>query len=711
MPENIKNQFNSSTFNNPVFNNGGHQTPTVLTAPTASVPANFLGRTQELDEIRQLLCSQSTLVLVNAEGGMGKTTLAAAYWNKYRHEYKYLAWLYCDSGILNAIRNLLPAPLGLIEAMNTCADDYDKQVEIIKAHLASLPQDCLLVLDNVNDPEHIEGFLQYMNGLGWQVLMTSRCSKVLPNPRNEFAILHLPPEQARQLFKSNYTEETPAFEALLDRFLRAVGYNTLCIDIFSKNLYEASQVDYTFQAFIEDLERGGLILGDNSFTIRTDYTYNVRKTASTSDEIIGALYSLTKLQPEETDLMVRFALLPAENHSLALLADLIPAESKAALKRSLDSLSKRGWLTTEPAAYRISPVVQKIVLHQHATRRWELAELIVERLNKILDYAGYHPINLITAPPFAALVVGFVENLDTANDYVIMLFDRLWVYHNATGDLANALYAAERIKVIAEKFGDKYGLAVSYSKLGETHTALGNFDKALGFYEESSQLLRELYNSNPTNVAFMNGLAVSYSKLGETHAELRNLEKALNSYEVYNQLEMKLHKSDPTKVNFKNSLAISYSKLGITHTALGNLDKALGFYEAYNRLENELYKSDPTNEEFKNGLAISYERLGDTHAALGNLDKALKFYEERSQLGKELYEPRPTNVGFKSGLAISYSKIGWFYLNHRQDSATARNYYLQGLSLAQALVNDHPSIVEYQKILTWMQDALAGLDE
>ena len=76
-------------------------------------------------------------------------------------------------------------------------------------------------------------------------------------------------------------------------------------------------------------------------------------------------------------------------------------------------------------------------------------------------------------------------------------------------------------------------MAISYSKLGETHAALGNLDQALQFYQERSRLGQELYDSFPNNVSFKNGLAISYEKLGETHADLGNLDKALQFYQDF----------------------------------------------------------------------------------------------------------------------------------------------------------------------------------
>jgi hypothetical protein len=625
MSDNIKNQFNQSSFYGAVFNNGGDRKAPdkILTAPTASVPSTFLGREQELLDIRALLGSKNSLVLVNSEGGMGKTTLAAAYWNRYSHEYKHLAWLFCENGILSAMCNQLPQSLDLQKAMNTYADDADKQANIIKNTMANLDKDCLLVLDNANEATDIQAFVKTMNGLGWHILMTSRCSKVLPD--SEYPIKSLPPDLAKQLFTNNYTEPSADFDALLDRFLHAVGYNTLCIEVFSKNLREVNPWIYTFADFLGQLEQGGLFLGDNSFDIVTDYTYNVRKTAQSTDQIIEVLYNFADLKAEETDLLIQFSLLPAENHTPDILMALLPADNKQALKRQLDHLARKGWLTTDTKTYRVSPVVQRIMLQKHADRRWDLGQPIIQKLHTIFEHEGYHSKNIATAAPFAALVFGLLENIDAANHDVALLFNRLWVYFHTSGNLAQALNTATRMQEVCGKYEDKHGLAISYSNLGSTHKVLGNLNSALTFFEQFNETIKELHEAFPQNVAFKNGLAISYSKLGETHSAIGNLNNALTFFEQCNELEKELHEAYPNNVDFKLNLGWANQFLGITQTSLGNLDKALAFNETMSVLFEELYEAYPNNVEFKNGLAISYSKLGHTHAELGNLDKALTF--------------------------------------------------------------------------------------
>ncbi len=59
-----------------------------------------------------LLAPQSHLLLLNGQGGIDKTSIAAQYFHRYRSEYRHVAWVLSDRNIANALL-LLATPLGL----------------------------------------------------------------------------------------------------------------------------------------------------------------------------------------------------------------------------------------------------------------------------------------------------------------------------------------------------------------------------------------------------------------------------------------------------------------------------------------------------------------------------------------------------------------------------------------------------------------------
>src|SRR5690606_28192046 len=112
--------------------------------------------------------------------------------------------------------------------------DPEDRIILLRNALHGIQEDFLLVLDNVN--EDLFKFLSEFQGFKWHVLLTSRDRE--DDGRSEiYGLQPLSPEAAKLLFKKYYPEESGEnFEKLLDQLISAIGYNTLVIEIFSKQL-------------------------------------------------------------------------------------------------------------------------------------------------------------------------------------------------------------------------------------------------------------------------------------------------------------------------------------------------------------------------------------------------------------------------------------------------------------------------------------------
>ncbi|WP_247237706.1 NB-ARC domain-containing protein [Telluribacter sp. SYSU D00476] len=350
----------------------------MLSLRGAEEPTIFIGREEELKTIRERLKDSGKLMLINAEGGIGKTTLAARYWNESRYDYQYQAWIFCENGILSALKEL--APQLEVELIGL---DEPQQLLALKQALLKVHDGFLLVLDNANDEEDIRQFRREFEGFHWHVLITSRCQGVL-EMQQELPIMHLPPDRAKELFLRYYQEESPDFDTLVDRLLRAINYHTLLVEIFAKNLSEAAELGVTLVDFLHQLESQGLYLGENSFSIQTRYTDYVRKPAATTDEILDILYDFSKLTEEQRYLLVNLALLPAQSYTMPFLIELLAPDDKKAFRSILKSLYHKGWIGGTNKTYRLSSVVQALVLEKNNETRWEDAEHLVDRLTELL---------------------------------------------------------------------------------------------------------------------------------------------------------------------------------------------------------------------------------------------------------------------------------------------------------------------------------------
>ncbi len=737
--------------------------PRLLTPPPF-VPEIFIGRTDDLQRIYELLFAPNgnLLLLVNGEGGVGKTSIASKYFHTYQEEYAHAAWVFKDNSIADALL-LLAVPLRL--KFEDFWDNTQRLEELLQA-MANLKKPCLLIIDNANDIEDLdEHYLRLRSCSNFHLLLTTRINEY--EYAETFYIGGLPEDKALELFEKLYRKLEPEELDLFAQIRAAVGNNTLVLELMAKNLKAVNndglENSYELTDLLIDLQNKGLLALTQSEPVNTQYQPKKNKLRrEKAEDIIAAMYNLSDLTPEESNLLAIFSVLPAESIPYLRLKELFP--DTANLQNTLLLLGKKGWIEFNKKAksFKCSPVVQEVVRMKQADLLENCASLISALCTK-LERENLHHDNYQHSMVFVRYAEAILNSLSYPNYDLTRLSSNIGNYYTATGDLSKAMTAYSKMKAIMtdlynaqpdnpdfknglaisfQKLGVthialgnlqqaltffehdnvlneelytaypqnvefKNGLAISYTKLGETHSTLGNLQQALTFFEKRNQLGEELYAAYPQNVAFKNGLAISYEKLGETRSDLGNLQQALTFFEKMNQLFEELYATYPQNVAFKNGLAISYSKLGSSHSALGNLQRALNFFEKRNQLGEELYAVYPQNVAFKNGLAISYEKLGETHNALGNLQWALNFFEKRNQLGEELYAAYPQNVDFKNGLAISYLLLGQFYEQQLQNQEKARAYYLSTRELLEALVENFPGYVDFKTNLDWVTDKLA----
>jgi tetratricopeptide (TPR) repeat protein len=692
---------------------GEEQIPRFLTLKP-SKSGFFVGRDTDLAAIEtDYLRNNHLLILVNGEGGIGKTTLATEYWHKHESRYKHLAWVFADSGIGNALLSLK----GNLGVQFQPQDDTKTQIARITEVINNLDNPCLLVFDNANNAADLEQYFGTLRRLSnCHILLTSRVTVLEDVPVHR--VLPLDKDFAVQVFKKHYSKHTEAEKPLLDALLHAVGYNTLVIELLAKNLavFNKFQTQYSLASLVADLQERGLLAVQGK-AVKTLYQADGLRT-ETPDSIIAAMYDVSALSETERFLLNNFAVLPAENIPYTVFMQLLKPDTADVYDAPLSALQQKGWIDYYEVTkdFKISPVIQYITRRKNADTLLDDCDTLIDTLIDELHPDKIHEDDYKMSTVFTRYAETVVAVFDEPNFNAVLLCERIGIYYNTVGNLDRAIYFYEKCNVISKELCErnpkdeilKNGLAISYEKLGSMYTSLGNLDKALGFYEGYNRLEKELYVAYPTNVEFKNGLAISYQYLGITHTLLGNLSKALFFYEDYNRLEKELSTSYSTNVEFKNLLAISYQYLGITHTCLGNLDKALVFYEDCNRLEKELYVAYPTNLKFKNGLAVSYSKLGNTHRSLGNLDKALGFYEEYNRLEKELCAAYPTNVSFKNGLAISYAKLAIFYLE--KDKAKAKVNLIEAEKHLSELHQRSPKNVQFKQYLGIVQEELKELD-
>lgn len=674
----IRNQFINSTLNNPVFNFNKQEIPKILSSSVPFPPEFFLGREADLEAVNDKLFSGDKLLLINGEGGIGKTTLAAKYWQKYEKKYCHLAWLFTGNNLHDALLTLAPR----LQVSFPDTMPSEQRLSEMLTEMAGLDEPCLLVLDNANDADELRSYYKALHACtNFHILLTSRIP--IFEQAATYPIRPLDEEHAISLFKKYYPRHRDKDDELLKAIRKAVGGNTLVLELLAKNLNVINDNEeiYPLAGLLQDLQQKGLFRLAHDQPISVDGKHSRHGFIETKPTaVLTTLYDevemVKPLNDEEKRLLSNLAVLPAENIAYTQLKALLSPEDIVVFSKTLSDLAQRGWLEKSSPSYggtqyKISPVVQEITRHKNQPQLLEHVRTLINTLIKILLYepGTGHFVN--ASYEEAAVFANYAEVLvahvaEEVDEDLAILCEFIGSYQQTTGNLDKALTSFGQFNQLSKELYDatpqnvgfKNGLAISYQFLGNIHTVLGDLEQALYFYNEYSRIEKELYDAYPKNVDFKNGLAIAYFKLGEMHTALGDLEQALSLFKESSRLEKELY--DPCKQNadFKYGLAISYSNLGNTFKALGDLEQALNFLQDSTRLIKELYDAYPEKVGFKHGLCVSLTTLGETYLALGNVDLALTYDEMANQTIKELYDAYPQNVEFKKGLAISCERLG-----------------------------------------------------
>lgn len=609
-----------------------------------------IGRDKQLETIRERLKRNHSVVLVNGLGGIGKTTIALEYINRYGSNYQHLAWIEVTDHIATAFvtNNTLIRNLQLRAAFDQLPPEtYETQgFELLLNALSNL-DDCLLVIDNANQLEDLQGCRRLLRGLRATTLLTSRAH---PEEWNVVPIDELAPADAIQLFFSHFL--TTASGAQVERLqdaLRRLGHHTLLIELIAK---AATKARLTLDEVIAKINDNYLRDADlNARAISTgahaDHT-GLAAQARVANYIQMVFQQISDLSETEQRYLRYLCLLPSNFYTEDFLAKVfeIDDDSKTVYLDTLESLTQKGWIAQKREAegytYKLHAVVQEVAV-QELKLPYEEIEFYIKFLeNEVtIQSTTKEIVEKFTWIPFAEYVLSIITDKDYAS-YADLQHWLAWLIKQ-TGDYKKAKILLESAKEISEKVLDANhpDIGRNYSTLGILLIDLGEYKLAAAYLEKVFNIHLQQHNKNEKAIAtIQSNLANVYRELSE-YNRARDLLEAALTFNIQNFGEQ------------HPKVAVCQSGLALVYQDLGEYNKARDLLEA--ALANTI-----TNfgEQHPNA-AVCQSNLGWVYQELGNYKRARDLLETALASDITNFGDQHPNVAVsQSNLANVYSNLG-----------------------------------------------------
>jgi len=613
-----------------------------------SLETFFVGREEELREIRRLLRQGKSVLLFKGYGGIGKTTLALEYVHRYGiADFEYIIWATFDGSLSSSLAtDEIATALGV-----TGGKDFTNQV-LMRIKSLTAQAKVLVVLDNFYLPPKESDQAQLLRELRAFLPEATKLLTSRQDPRVDWItkkeIGKLPPDDAYRMF-AGYCACQPE-QAEFEELYSTVDGHTLTLELSAKLIAEYKG-EVSLTDIIAKFKDINAKLDIDEAEVTTNYTASQLRI----DSYLDVLFDLSNLQQEEIALLRKFAVLPPEFMLYEDFKELLAGGKAIKFRKTLNSLSDHGWLqkseAKETVLFLCPPVIQNFVKQKYPSAYNYYKDLVEKLIDLHYIEPGDNPVDKFRWLPYGSSVVEALK--EEQNAKIATLANNVSLIYKAKGELDKALeFALMANEILKQTVGENHpDLATSYNNIATVYQDKGELDKALEFAFKALVIRKQVLDKkHPDLATSYNNIAMIYQNKGELG---KALEFALKANEIWRQV---LGENHP-------SLATSYNNIALIYIDKSELDKALEFaLKALIIGEQVLGKNHPS-------LATSYNNVAMIYSAKGDLGKALEFALKANEILKQsVGENHPNLATCYNNIARIYYDLGdkqqaWAYIS------------------------------------------------
>lgn len=641
--------------------------------------AKLIGREKELEKLTILVKENNAPVNVFGIRGIGKSILVKAFLTQQEKSFDHIAWIESKENITKSLIDdtVLKKQLGVGSPFEVHSNQ--QQFELIIHRLQNLEGRKLMVFEDASqDAEQLMSLLPPSSG--WHLIFTSTTPL---QGLNKLEVEGLKPKSAKTLFQHWYPEKLAQKD--LNDFIRITSGHPLTVILGAKSLEK--DFSLSIRDLLEALEYPGTDF--NTVTVRhEDQDFKLQ-------QYISTLYSLSDLEAQEVDNLIKFALLPDKALPGKEIIELFQIEKalQPALVESCRKLVEHGWLNeTTKNKFQLHGF-PRTVISQSLDLSLERARPLLAFLHKA-SHVGYEEVKLREKKKWIPYLKHLLQMFSKEEAAVITLlkgnlgrlvfFDgnydsSIELLESAIQELA---FPFEHTQILFETSA-RFWLVEFHRALGDAHLGKGFFSVAKQNYMTALELTQNKQNHTVLTVDlepqkhWEPRLIRELGIINRHEGEFKNSERLIR-YSI-SQFE---------ELDGKNSfqVALSLNQLGLLYLqekdsvkAIASLEEAVGITESNKATDKPDYLYQLSN------LAAAYHRVGMMQKARAHIEKALPEIEK--QFGKRNPEIAPVlNI---------YATI----LNKEGETAKAKNQLEKVISICEGLQEHHPNPLQAKLIL------------
>ena len=612
----------------------------------AALPEDkFIGREQELAEIRNRFLAGHKSVIICGRVGCGKTELAVRYGQAHDGNVYYTRF---DTSFTKTLANMALAIRPALDEEELSRDETELSRMVLNVLQEAGDRD-LLIIDDVRWVPDLQRDPDYraLNQLPVRLLLTTQHDVPQGIHLGDMPVKFLYP-----IFRNHGVDLTVQD---MNALIHAADSHIVTIDLMARMLSGKFGQKVNADTLLKLLRANAPAEGKSG---RTDRDNHDPADLQHVFNNLKMLFQVSQMGAAQRHVLRYATLLPENGMDGGLFAATIPENEADAL----ESLFSMGWLTHQDTRVMIHPVV-RLICREELKPTDENCGDFLRILSEQWDRMHFDPVK---SSQLAETFTMAADHLEDRDGHWIVKAGSLW-NDLARYDDAVILYERHRAE-LEDRLKDHLSLAAVYQIAGRAYCNLGAYEKGLEIQLRAVEICQKNLPDNHPD------LANAYDNIGVTYGILMDEQKALWFYEQAFKIRKNILPANHP------DLAVSYQNMSNAFLAQGNYKKALHFQmQALEIRKNILPANHPD-------LAVSYDNLGAVYAVCEKPDKARECMLQALKIREIILPP------YHPDLAASYINIGSLY-GRMGIYAKAMEYLLKALEIRETILPaNHPDL-------------------